>query len=61
MINKNLCFALTNQGLMNDVESEVREKNPTWSDTKIKNSRNELLKKATLYNAKNKKAKKAKR
>ena len=64
MIDKNLKalgFALSNAGLLQDVEAEVREVNPTYDDAKVLKERDKVLKKMTLYNDKNKKPKKAKK
>lgn len=58
---KALGFALSNAGLMQDVEAEVRLQYPTYDDDKVLKERNKVLKKMTLYNDKNKKAKKAKK
>ena len=63
MIDKNLLklgFASSNIGLMEAVEAEVREKNPSWDDKKVFDEVQKVLKKATLYNDKNKKPKKSK-
>ena len=64
MIDKNLKalgFALSNAGLLQDVEAEVRGANPTYDDAKVLKERDKVLKKMTLYNDKNKKPKKAKK
>ena len=60
-IYKQIGFALSNAGLLEEVEAEVRVDNPTWSDKKVKDERNKLLKDRTLYSDANKKPKKAKK
>ena len=53
----NLGFALTNPGLMEATEEAVRELHPSWSDEKVAKEARKVLKKATLFNDKNKKSK----
>ncbi len=57
----NLGFALTNPGLMEATEEAVRELHPSWNDSKVAKEMQKILKKATLFNDKNKKAKKEKK
>ncbi len=57
----NLGFALTNPGLMESTEEAIRELHPSWNDTKVAKEVQKVLKRATLYNSKNKNAKKAKK
>ena len=54
-------YALSNTGLMESVEEEVRLQHPNWKDDKVIKEVQKVLKKATLFNAKNKKPKKAKK
>ncbi len=58
---KQIGFALSNAGLLQDVEDEVKKEHPTWSDKKVKDERNKRLKAKTLYSDENKRPKKAKK
>ena len=58
---KKLGFALSNAGLLDETENEVRKENPNWNDKKIKEERNERLREKTLSGNHNKKPKKAKK
>ena len=60
-INRDYGFALSNIGLFQEIDDEIREKHPGWSDEKVKDERNKILRKATLFNDKNKKAKRPKK
>ena len=53
----NLGFALTNPGLMEATEEVVREQHPSWDDEKVFKEVQKVLKKASLFNDKNKKSK----
>ena len=54
-------FMLSNAGLTDEVEAEIREKHPGWDDKQVIKEMQKTLKKATLFNAKNKKVKKSKK
>ncbi len=58
---KEIGFALSNPGLLAEVEAEVRKDNPGWSDKKVKTERNKRLKTRTLFSDGNKKPKKVKK
>ena len=58
---KKIGFALSNAGLLEEVEAEVRKEYPNYSDKKIKEERNKRLKAKTLFGDHNKKPKKAKK
>ncbi len=60
-IYKQIGFALSNAGLLQDVEDDVKKEYPTWSDKKIIDERNKRLKAKTLYSDENKRPKKAKK
>jgi hypothetical protein len=47
-------FALSNSGLTNDIEKQVRAEYPQWTDGEVKAERNIRLKANTLFNDNNK-------
>ncbi len=55
-----LGFALTNPGLMETTEEVIREQHPTWNDEEVAKEVQKVLKRATLFNDKNKTSKQAK-
>ncbi len=57
----NVGYALSNAGLIQGVDDEIREKHSHWNDKKVEQERNKILKQATLFNGKNKQAKKPKK
>ncbi len=56
----NIGFQLTNVRLVQEVTEEVKKNNPHWNDKKVAKEAQKVLKKATLFNDKNKKVKKIK-
>ncbi len=58
---KEIGFALSNPGLLAEVEAEVKKEYPNWSDKKVKEERNKRLKAKTLFSDGNKKPKKVKK
>ena len=53
-------YALSSAGLLEELEQDIRQENPTWDDDKVAKEMDKVLKKATLYNQYNKKPKKSK-
>lgn len=58
---KAMGFALSNAGLLQETEDQVRADHPNWPDAKVKDERNKRLKARTLFTDENKKPKKAKK
>ncbi len=54
-------FQLSNLGLQQSIDEEIREQHPSWSDDKVEKERQKIQRKATLFNDKNKHQKKAKK
>jgi len=64
MIDKNLMklgYAMSNLGLQQEIDDEIRAKHPNWNDEKVLKERQKQQKKMTIFNTKNKKSKKPKK
>ncbi len=56
-----LGYSLSNQGYVEEIENEVRNEHPNWSDKKVVTEALKIRKKLTLFNDKNRKPKKSKK
>lgn len=54
-------YAMSSEGLLQEVEAQIRLDNPTWDDDKVDKEMDKVFKDASLYNQYNKKPKKAKK
>ena len=58
---KRIGYAMSNAGYIEGIEDEIRLKHPKWTEEEVEKESLKVRRKATLFNAKNKKAKKPKK
>ena len=58
---KNIGYAMSNIGLEDQIDDEIRAQHPDWTDENVIKERKKIQKKSTIFNLENKRPKKSKK